>query len=156
MERIVELPDAEPLSEHGQVAQTDRTAERNTQRQTKEPKEEDAFRRIHYRREVLSYQNGNSGSRKDLNLRTVSPQPRTVLVMPDRIMWEYRDPSGFVQGPFSGLEMHDWYMSGLFIKDLPIKRVWDHDFEPLAQLVHRTRYTREPFLVPLQAPLWFT
>lgn len=83
---------------------------------------------------------------------TVPPQPQTVLVMPDKIQWTYRDPSGTIQGPFSGLEMHDWYKAGFFTQDLAVKRVEDHDFEPLGQLVRRIGNTREPFLVPLQAP----
>lgn len=36
------------------------------------------------------------------------PQQRT-MVMPDRMRWIYRDPQGQTQGPWSGLEMHDWY-----------------------------------------------
>lgn len=83
---------------------------------------------------------------------TVPPQPQTVLVMPDKIQWTYRDPSGTIQGPFSGLEMHDWYKAGFFTQELAVKRVEDHDFEPLGQLVRRIGNTREPFLVPLQAP----
>ncbi|RPB11824.1 hypothetical protein P167DRAFT_575016 [Morchella conica CCBAS932] len=83
---------------------------------------------------------------------TVPPQPQTVLVMPDKIQWTYRDPSGTIQGPFSGLEMHDWYKAGFFTQELAVKRIEDHDFEPLGQLVRRIGNTREPFLVPLQAP----
>lgn len=83
---------------------------------------------------------------------TVPPQPQAVLVMPDKIQWTYRDPSGTIQGPFSGLEMHDWYKAGFFTQELAVKRVEDHDFEPLGQLVRRIGNTREPFLVPLQAP----
>ncbi|CAZ79995.1 unnamed protein product [Tuber melanosporum] len=82
---------------------------------------------------------------------TVAPQQH-VMVMPDKIQWTYRDPSGTVQGPFSGLEMHDWYKTGFFTQDLAVKRVEDPEFEQLGNLVRRIGNTREPFLVPLQAP----
>ncbi|RPA92217.1 hypothetical protein L873DRAFT_1838463 [Choiromyces venosus 120613-1] len=82
---------------------------------------------------------------------TVAPQQH-VMVMPDKIQWTYRDPSGTVQGPFSGLEMHDWYKAGFFTQDLAVKRVEDPEFEQLGNLVRRIGNTREPFLVPLQAP----
>ena len=80
---------------------------------------------------------------------------QTALVMPDRIQWEYRDPQGVIQGPFSGLEMHDWFKGGYFPQDLHVKRVEDPEFEPLSQLIRRIGNQREPFLVPLQglAPL---
>ncbi|KAI5783013.1 hypothetical protein FPQ18DRAFT_358634 [Pyronema domesticum] len=72
-----------------------------------------------------------------------------VMVMPDKIQWVYRDPSGVVQGPFNGLEMHDWYRAGFFTTELAVKRQEDIEFEPLGNLVRKIGNTREPFLVPL-------
>lgn len=70
------------------------------------------------------------------------------MVMPDRMRWIYRDPQGNTQGPFSGLEMHDWYKGGFFSPELQVKRVEDTEHEPLAQLIRRIGNSREPFLVP--------
>lgn len=70
------------------------------------------------------------------------------MVMPDRMRWIYRDPQGHTQGPWTGLEMHDWFKAGFFSPDLQIKKLEDPDFEPLAQLVRRIGNSREPFLVP--------
>ncbi|KAI9805082.1 MAG: hypothetical protein M1825_000916 [Sarcosagium campestre] len=75
------------------------------------------------------------------------PQPRT-MVMPDRMRWIYRDPQGSTQGPWSGLEMHDWFKAGFFSAELLVKKVEDPDFEPLGQLIRRIGNSREPFLVP--------
>lgn len=75
------------------------------------------------------------------------PHIRT-MVMPDRMKWEYKDHNGATQGPFSGLEMHDWYKSGYFTPELQIKKLEDHSFEPLAHLIRRIGNSREPFLVP--------
>lgn len=70
------------------------------------------------------------------------------MVMPDRMRWIYRDPQGNTQGPWSGLEMHDWYKAGFFSPELQVKKLEDPDYEPLAQLIRRIGNSREPFLVP--------
>lgn len=70
------------------------------------------------------------------------------MVMPDRMRWIYRDPSGNTQGPWSGLEMHDWYKAGFFSPELQVKKLEDADYEPLAQLIRKIGNSREPFLVP--------
>lgn len=71
-----------------------------------------------------------------------------MMVMPDRMRWVYLDPQGQVQGPWSGLEMHDWYKASFFTADLSVKKVEDPEFEPLGQLIRRIGNSREPFLVP--------
>ncbi|KAF3925916.1 hypothetical protein ABW20_dc0105409 [Dactylellina cionopaga] len=75
-----------------------------------------------------------------------------IMVMPDKITWVYKDPTGKIQGPFSGLEMHDWYKAGFFQPDLLIKRQEDGDFELLGQFIRRVGNSREPFLIPMQGP----
>lgn len=70
------------------------------------------------------------------------------MVMPDRMRWVYLDPQGHIQGPFTGLEMNDWYKANFFTPDLRVKKVEDHEFEPLGQLIRRIGNSREPFLVP--------
>ncbi|PGH06227.1 hypothetical protein AJ80_08196 [Polytolypa hystricis UAMH7299] len=70
------------------------------------------------------------------------------MVMPDRMRWIYRDPQGNIQGPWSGLEMHDWFKAGFFTAELQVKKLEDAEYEPLAQLVRRIGNSREPFLVP--------
>ena len=70
------------------------------------------------------------------------------MVMPDRMRWIYRDPQGNTQGPWSGLEMHDWYKAGFFSPELQVKKLEEADYEPLAQLIRRIGNSREPFLVP--------
>ena len=71
-----------------------------------------------------------------------------TMVMPDRMRWIYRDPQGNTQGPWSGLEMHDWYKAGFFSPELLVKKFEDPEYEPLAQLIRRIGNSREPFLVP--------
>ncbi|KAK5030396.1 kinesin-like protein [Exophiala sideris] len=97
-----------------------------------------------------SYQSGHglsqsSGSNSDNQLPATQQRQ---MVMPDRMRWIYRDPQGNTQGPFSGLEMHDWFKAGFFTAELQVKKLEDVEYEPLAQLVRRIGNSREPFLVP--------
>ena len=80
--------------------------------------------------------------------QTASELGARTMVMPDRMRWVYLDPQGITQGPFSGLEMNDWYKANFFSADLRVKRVEDQDFEALGQLIRRIGNSREPFLVP--------
>ena len=90
-------------------------------------------------------QSQSSGSNSSNQLPTTQQRQ---MVMPDRMRWIYRDPQGHTQGPWSGLEMHDWFKAGFFTAELQVKKLEDIDFEPLAQLVRRIGNSREPFLVP--------
>ncbi|CAK7212135.1 kinesin-like protein [Sporothrix curviconia] len=81
------------------------------------------------------------------NADTPLNAPRT-MVMPDRMRWVYLDPQGQTQGPFTGLEMNDWYKANFFTADLRVRKVEDTEFEPLGQLIRRIGNSREPFLVP--------
>ena len=76
------------------------------------------------------------------------PAQQRQMVMPDRMRWIYRDPQGNTQGPWSGLEMHDWYKAGFFTPELLVRKYEDPEYEPLAQLIRRIGNSREPFLVP--------
>jgi PERQ amino acid-rich with GYF domain-containing protein len=93
-----------------------------------------------------TYQQSQSGSELASNQLPAAQQ--RMMVMPDRMRWVYLDPHGQVQGPFSGLEMHDWYKASFFTADLSVRKVEDTEFEPLGQLIRRIGNSREPFLVP--------
>ena len=82
------------------------------------------------------------------SLNQAPPAQQRTMVMPDRMRWIYRDPQGTTQGPWSGLEMHDWYKAGFFTPELLVKKEEDPDYEPLAHLIRRIGNSREPFLVP--------
>jgi PERQ amino acid-rich with GYF domain-containing protein len=93
-----------------------------------------------------NYQQSQASSDSASNQLPTAQQ--RVMVMPDRMRWVYLDPQGQVQGPWSGLEMHDWYKASFFTPDLSVKKLEDAEFEPLGQLIRRIGNSREPFLVP--------
>ncbi|BCS26552.1 uncharacterized protein APUU_51263S [Aspergillus puulaauensis] len=93
-------------------------------------------------------QDGQQTSQAGSTAGSVPTAQQRTMVMPDRMRWIYRDPQGNIQGPWTGLEMHDWFKAGFFSPDLQIRKLEDPEFEPLAQLVRRIGNSREPFLVP--------
>jgi len=112
---------------------------------------EDAFGLPPNRSPVGVARQSSSNSPTGSNTGSASQIPTTQqrqMVMPDRMRWVYRDPLGNVQGPWSGLEMHDWFKAGFFTAELQVKKQEDTEYEPLAQLVRRIGNSREPFLVP--------
>lgn len=97
--------------------------------------------------QTLTSQSSQSNFHAQNNDQLPTAQQR-MMVMPDRMRWVYLDPQGNQQGPFSGLEMHDWYKASFFTPDLSVKKMEDEQFEPLGQLIRRIGNSREPFLVP--------
>ncbi|KAF3482826.1 GYF domain-containing protein [Arthroderma uncinatum] len=93
-------------------------------------------------------QSQNAGQFGGSSSSQLPPAQQRQMVMPDRMRWIYRDPQGNTQGPWSGLEMHDWFKAGFFTAELQVKKLEDVEYEPLAQLVRRIGNSREPFLVP--------
>lgn len=50
-------------------------------------------------------------------------------------LWFYRDPQSNVQGPFSAIEMTEWYRAGYFNENLFVRRFSDTRFRPLGELI---------------------
>ncbi|OBT54885.1 hypothetical protein VE04_04969 [Pseudogymnoascus sp. 24MN13] len=95
-----------------------------------------------------AYQQGQTSAEQTPTPGNLPQTQQRTMVMPDRMRWVYLDPQGQTQGPWSGLEMHDWYKASFFTPDLSVKKLEDVEFEPLGQLIRRIGNSREPFLVP--------
>ncbi|KAL9941130.1 hypothetical protein V8E36_000618 [Tilletia maclaganii] len=67
---------------------------------------------------------------------------------PETAFWQYRDPSGQVQGPFSAINMQDWYKQNYFSSDLLVKRQEEDNFRPLGDVLLELGNTDTPFLLP--------
>ncbi|XP_037954861.1 GIGYF family protein CG11148 isoform X2 [Teleopsis dalmanni] len=50
-------------------------------------------------------------------------------------LWYYRDPQSKVQGPFTAIEMTEWYRAGYFNETLNVRRVCDTSFRTLGELI---------------------
>lgn len=73
------------------------------------------------------------------------PSPHPTNEPADRIFWQYRDPQGQVQGPFSVVQMQEWYSQGFFSDTLLVKRVESTDYETLGALIIRLHDVHLPF-----------
>lgn len=60
--------------------------------------------------------------------------PAETLVQISDIQWQYLDPNGFQQGPFTGLEMQSWYVNGYLKDNLQLHRVGESGFYTLFEL----------------------
>ncbi|KAH8384334.1 hypothetical protein KR093_001932 [Drosophila rubida] len=67
------------------------------------------------------------------HLSSVLP-PHLVNVNPNDL-WFYRDPQSNVQGPFSAIEMTEWYRAGYFNENLFVRRFADSRFRALGDLI---------------------
>lgn len=59
---------------------------------------------------------------------------RTVQSTPEDLQFHYVDPSGSIQGPFSGADIIQWFESGYFGLDLPVRLVNAPNDMPFAAL----------------------
>ncbi|XP_067614006.1 GIGYF family protein Gyf isoform X2 [Eurosta solidaginis] len=50
-------------------------------------------------------------------------------------LWYYRDPQSKVQGPFTAIEMTEWYRAGYFNGNLYVRRLCDSHFRSLGELI---------------------
>uniref|UniRef100_A0A8C9TB11 GRB10 interacting GYF protein 1 n=1 Tax=Scleropages formosus TaxID=113540 RepID=A0A8C9TB11_SCLFO len=57
--------------------------------------------------------------------------------------WFYKDPQGEIQGPFTTLEMSEWFQAGYFSMTLLVKRGCDEGFQPLGDVIKM--WGRVPF-----------
>eukprot|EP00118_Oscarella_pearsei_P020639 m.225073 g.225073 ORF g.225073 m.225073 type:complete len:1186 (+) comp40007_c2_seq49:326-3883(+) len=63
------------------------------------------------------------------------PSPGRYPLPESFTKWFYLDPQCDVQGPFSGLEMFEWFNSGYFAMSLPVRRACDEDFKTLGEMI---------------------
>ncbi|EPY52475.1 GYF domain-containing protein [Schizosaccharomyces cryophilus OY26] len=77
------------------------------------------------------------------------PQHLASLIPPAVLRWLYKDPQNNIQGPFSGVDMHQWYRAGYFPLSLPVKRLEEEEYYSLAFFIRQVGNQLEPFLVPL-------
>ncbi|KAJ8389308.1 hypothetical protein AAFF_G00121730 [Aldrovandia affinis] len=57
--------------------------------------------------------------------------------------WFYKDPQGEIQGPFTTVEMSEWFQAGYFSMTLLVKRGCDEGFQPLGDVIKM--WGRVPF-----------
>ncbi|KAL0970223.1 hypothetical protein UPYG_G00238950 [Umbra pygmaea] len=79
--------------------------------------------------------------------QTLQESRNTAAALPlshDAAMkWFYKDPQGEIQGPFTTLEMGEWFQAGYFTMTLLVKRGCDQGFQQLGDVIKM--WGRVPF-----------
>uniref|UniRef100_A0A1B0CYM1 Uncharacterized protein n=1 Tax=Phlebotomus papatasi TaxID=29031 RepID=A0A1B0CYM1_PHLPP len=63
------------------------------------------------------------------------PLPPIPQESDSNLIWFYRDPQDMVQGPFTAIEMAEWYQAGYFDDNLCVRRMGDQRFSKLGELL---------------------
>uniref|UniRef100_A0A3P8YBX2 GYF domain-containing protein n=1 Tax=Esox lucius TaxID=8010 RepID=A0A3P8YBX2_ESOLU len=75
-------------------------------------------------------------SLQDTSLEEESPRDSALPLSHEAAMkWFYKDPQGEIQGPFSTVEMCEWFQAGYFTMTLLVKRGCDEGFQPLGDVI---------------------
>lgn len=69
------------------------------------------------------------------NFDVAGVQPPPNLIPPVQDQWFYQDPQGQRQGPFTNMEMAEWYKAGYFSHQLKVRRLCDERFFLLGDLI---------------------
>lgn len=79
--------------------------------------------------------------------QTLQESRNTASALPlshdSAMKWFYKDPQGEIQGPFSTVEMCEWFQAGYFTMNLLVKRGCDEGFQPLGEVIKM--WGRVPF-----------
>jgi hypothetical protein len=107
---------------------------------TKTPSFDDSMKTLNVNKIDSSGHQGNIFTEPD----SVKDINKEVEVEPPR--WNYKDPSGKIQGPFLYEEMQEWYNAGYFEKNLPVKKENEAEFKSLSSIIEQ--YGEEkPFII---------
>ncbi|KAA0723081.1 GYF protein 1 PERQ amino acid-rich with [Triplophysa tibetana] len=79
--------------------------------------------------------------------QTLQESRNTASALPlshdSAMKWFYKDPQGEIQGPFTTVEMCEWFQAGYFTMNLLVKRGCDEGFQPLGEVIKM--WGRVPF-----------
>uniref|UniRef100_A0A672R373 GRB10 interacting GYF protein 1 n=1 Tax=Sinocyclocheilus grahami TaxID=75366 RepID=A0A672R373_SINGR len=79
--------------------------------------------------------------------QTLQDSRNTASALPlshdSAMKWFYKDPQGEIQGPFTTVEMCEWFQAGYFAMNLLVKRGCDEGFQPLGEVIKM--WGRVPF-----------
>ncbi|CAH7683797.1 hypothetical protein PPACK8108_LOCUS17527 [Phakopsora pachyrhizi] len=95
--------------------------------------------RINFSSENLSQLHVN------LPIKTSAHQSSGIQSAPEDVAWQYCDPYGSVQGPFTAFQMQEWYKASFFHDNLLVKCLTDYAFQTLETMILRVGDWDQPF-----------
>uniref|UniRef100_A0A8C2G745 GRB10 interacting GYF protein 1b n=2 Tax=Cyprinus carpio TaxID=7962 RepID=A0A8C2G745_CYPCA len=92
---------------------------------------------------TLTHPNSHTHSHSTPHTLPHSSASALPLSHESAMKWFYKDPQGEIQGPFTTVEMCEWFQAGYFTMNLLVKRGCDEGFQPLGEVIKM--WGRVPF-----------
>ncbi|XP_059394475.1 GRB10-interacting GYF protein 1-like [Carassius carassius] len=109
--------------------------------------EEECFTQALHESHITATHTRTHPNTHKLSHSTSHTLPHSASALPlsheSAMKWFYKDPQGEIQGPFTTVEMCEWFQAGYFTMNLLVKRGCDEGFQPLGEVIKM--WGRVPF-----------
>ncbi|TRY99557.1 hypothetical protein DNTS_005752 [Danionella cerebrum] len=101
--------------------------------------EEDCFTQALQESHITAARTHTHPNTHTLSHSSTHTLPHSASALPlsheSAMKWFYKDPQGEIQGPFTTVEMCEWFQAGYFAMSLLVKRGCDEGFQPLGEVI---------------------
>ncbi|XP_027020751.2 GRB10-interacting GYF protein 1 isoform X2 [Tachysurus fulvidraco] len=112
-----------------------------------DPEDDEGMKHLQQEAEKMVAALQDTSLEEECFTQTLQESRNTAAALPlshdSAMKWFYKDPQGEIQGPFSTVEMCEWFQAGYFSMTLLVKRGCDEGFQPLGDVIKM--WGRVPF-----------
>ncbi|XP_062850361.1 GRB10-interacting GYF protein 1 isoform X2 [Trichomycterus rosablanca] len=112
-----------------------------------DPEDDEGLKHLQQEAEKMVAALQDTSPEEECFTQTLHESRNTAAALPlshdSAMKWFYKDPQGEIQGPFSTVEMCEWFQAGYFSMSLLVKRGCDEGFQPLGDVIKM--WGRVPF-----------
>ncbi|KAM9500738.1 GRB10-interacting GYF protein 1 isoform 2-T3 [Clarias gariepinus] len=112
-----------------------------------DPEDDEGMKHLQQEAEKMVAALQDTSLEEECFTQTLQESRNTAAALPlshdSAMKWFYKDPQGEIQGPFSTVEMCEWFQAGYFSMSLLVKRGCDEGFQPLGDVIKM--WGRVPF-----------
>uniref|UniRef100_A0AAR2LDY0 GYF domain-containing protein n=1 Tax=Pygocentrus nattereri TaxID=42514 RepID=A0AAR2LDY0_PYGNA len=112
-----------------------------------DPEDDEGMKHLQQEAEKMVAALQDTSLEEECFTQTLQENRNTAAALPlshdSAMKWFYKDPQGEIQGPFTTVEMCEWFQAGYFSMSLLVKRGCDEGFQPLGDVIKM--WGRVPF-----------
>ncbi|KAI4898363.1 hypothetical protein NFI96_000661 [Prochilodus magdalenae] len=112
-----------------------------------DPEDDEGMKHLQQEAEKMVAALQDTSLEEECFTQTLQESRNTAAALPlshdSAMKWFYKDPQGEIQGPFTTVEMCEWFQAGYFSMSLLVKRGCDEGFQPLGDVIKM--WGRVPF-----------
>ncbi|XP_066536947.1 GRB10-interacting GYF protein 1 isoform X2 [Hoplias malabaricus] len=112
-----------------------------------DPEDDEGMKHLQQEAEKMVAALQDTSLEEECFTQTLQESRNTAAALPlshdSAMKWFYKDPQGEIQGPFTTVEMCEWFQAGYFSMTLLVKRGCDEGFQPLGDVIKM--WGRVPF-----------